>query len=140
MLQPALASWQLRCQWITVAGSRVGSVLSLSRPNSLAVVRGSPSQIWEVTQWPRNISRNKYQKRAQATRPRVPQDVTWVCPKDFWQQSGLSQSPRFLAICSCTVQTLYAFPLGTKLESSGRYCGISRNVQQGRFMATYSGM
>lgn len=51
--------------------------------------------------------------------------------KTSWQQSGLGQSPRFLAVSSCTVQTLHAFPLGTKLESSGRYRGISRNVQQG---------
>lgn len=94
----------------------------------------SLSQICEVIQRPQNISRKKYQKRAQATQCQVPQDVLLSLGsalKTCWQHSGPGQSPRFLAVCSCPVQTLHAFPLGTKLESSGRYCGISRNVQQG---------
>lgn len=52
--------------------------------------------------------------------------VSWVCPKDLL--AAVQSRP----VCSCTVQTLCAFPLGTKLESVGRYCGTGRNDQQGR--------
>lgn len=52
------------------------------------------SQIWEVTQRPQDISRNKCQKRAQATQRQVLQDVLpslGSALKTCWHQSSLGQ-------------------------------------------------